>query len=123
MARRAVSLAAAVLVCACSVGPFGSAPTFGIIVVTAGHNVLRGGADDVPPRLDLRMHAQTPFQGSEVSGTLDNKALPLRLDAGDAVSKLSQPLPLGSRHHLDLAVQGRADHLAYDFSVIPPTAA
>ena len=123
MARRAVCLAAALLVCACSVGPLGSAPSFGIIVVTAGNALLRGGADDIPPRLNLRLHAQTAFQASDVSATLDKTSLPLHVQAGDALGSLAQSLPLGSQHHLDIAVQGRADHLIFDFSVVRPTSA
>jgi len=123
MTRRAVCLAAALLVCSCSVGPFGSAPSFGIIVVTAGSAVLRGGADDVPPQLNLRLHAQTPFHESDVTAKLDNNSLPVRLDGGDALAATAQPLELGSKHHLDVAIQGRADDLVFDFSVISTTAA
>jgi spore germination protein YaaH len=123
MARRAVSIVAALLVCACSVGPFGSAPSYGIIVVTAGSTLLRGGAGDVPPTLNLRLHAQTAFQVSDVSARVDSAALALRADGGDLVGTAEHPLPLGSPHHLDIAIAGRAEHLDFDFSVIPPTAA
>jgi spore germination protein len=123
MARRAASLAAAFLVCACSVGPFASAPTYGIIVVTAAGSVLRGGSDDVPPTLDLRLHAQTAFQLSHVSARLDGASLALRAAGGDVLATAARPLPLGSAHHLDIAVTGRAEHLDFDFSIIPPTAA
>jgi spore germination protein YaaH len=123
MTRRAVMIAAALLVSACSVGPFASAPTYGIIVVTAGNAVLRGGSDDVPPTLDLRMHAQHAFQLSDVSMRLDGAALALRADHGDVLAAAARPLPLGSAHRLDVAVSGRAEHLDYDFSIIPPTAA
>ncbi len=124
MTRRAVGLAAALLVCGCSVGPFGSSsPSYGIIVVTAGHAVLRGGADDVPPRLQLRLHAQTAFQSGDVTASLDRAPLALQAQGGDVVGSLASPLALGSRHHLDFAITGRADPLSFDFSVIPPTAA
>ncbi len=124
MARRAVSLAAALLVCACSLGPFGSdSPTYGIVVVTAGNTLLRGGADDVPPNLNLRLHAQVAFQASDVTAKLDKSPLPLRVEGSDLVASVARPLPLGSAHHLDIAISRRADDLIFDFSVIPPTAA
>jgi spore germination protein YaaH len=123
MTRRAVMIAAALLVSACSVGPFASAPMYGIIVVTAGNAVLRGGSDDVPPTLDLRMHAQRAFQVSDVTMRLDGAALALRGDHGDVLAVTPHALPLGSPHHLDVAVNGRAEHLDYDFSIILPTAA
>jgi len=96
---------------------------YGIIVVTAGNTLLRGGAGDVPPALDLRLHAQVAFRTSDVTARLDSHDLQLRAQGGDLLGSASPPLSLGSAHHLDIAVAGRAEHLDFDFTVIPPTAA
>jgi len=122
MFRRAVCVAVAALVCACDVGPFSSPPAYGFIVVTTGSAVLRGGSDDVPPSLDMRIHAQVAFRSGDVSAKLDGKPLSLQAQNGDQLVSLGTPLPLASAHHLDVAVAGR-DDLVFDFNVVPPTAA
>jgi len=121
MFRRAVCVAVAALVCGCDIGPFSSPPAYGFIVVSTGSVALRGGSDEVPPSLDMRIHAAAPFRSGDVTARLDGKPLGLQAQGGDELASLQSPLPLGSPHHLDIAVAAR-DDLVFDFTIVPPTA-
>ena len=75
MHRRLVCLAVALLVSGCSFAGLGPPPNYGYVVITAGGVGLRSGSSDVPPNLDLRLHATgAPLQASDVTATLDGNA-------------------------------------------------
>src|SRR5579884_3495293 len=106
MPRRLAGVVAALLLTACSVPFIGSsAPAYGFITVTADGNPLVGGADNVPPTLDLDLHAQVPFRLQDVTATLDGKSLPVQLENGD-ITASTKPMPLGSSHHLAVTIAG-----------------
>ena len=69
MHRRLACLAVALLVSGCSFSGFGPPPNYDYVVITAGGVGLRSGSADVPPNLDLRLHATgAPLQASDVTG-------------------------------------------------------
>ena len=117
-----VALAASLLLAACDVPFIGSAPQYGFISVTAGGEMLVPGSSDVPPTLDLRLHADTAFRSGDVSGRVDSTPLAFGQAGGDLVASTAA-LPLGSAHHLSVTIAGRAQGINLDFSVIPPTGA
>jgi spore germination protein YaaH len=122
MPRRLACVVVALLVSACGLPFLNSAPEYGFIVVTDDGSLLEPGSNNVPPTLDLRMHGGVAFRLEDVTATLDNQSLTLALSGGDVVSHTA-PLPLGSPHHLDVTIAGRAQGISIDFNVISPTAA
>ena len=117
-----VALATTLLLAACDVPFIGSAPQYGFISVSAGGKTLVPGSADVPPTLDLRLHADVAFRPGDVTGSVDRQSLSFAVAGGDVVASTSA-LPLGSPHHLNVAIAGRAQGISIDFSVIAPTAA
>ncbi|HEX6538523.1 MAG TPA: glycosyl hydrolase family 18 protein [Candidatus Dormibacteraeota bacterium] len=114
--------AAAAVLTACGF-PFGdSPPQYGFISVSSGGDTLTPGFDQVPPTLDLRLHAEKPMRQQDVTGQVDSRALSFTVAGSDVVASTS-PLPLGSHHHLSISIAGRAQGISLDFSVIPPTSA
>ena len=96
MHRRLACLAVALLVSGCSFSGFGSPPNYGYVVITAGGVGLRSGSSDVPPNLDLRLHATgAPLQASDVTATLDGNHLTLANQNQDLLATV-KPLPLSS---------------------------
>ena len=123
MHRRLACLAVALLVSGCSFTGFGSPPNYGYVVITAGGVGLRSGAADVPPNLDLRLHATgAPLQASDVTATLDGNSLTLAAQHQDLLATVQPLLPLSSPHRLSVAVSGMSTQ-NFTFTVIPPTAA
>ena len=123
MHRRLACLAVALLVSGCSFTGFGSPPNYGYVVITAGGVGLRSGAADVPPNLDLRLHATgAPLQASDVTATLDGNSLKLATQHQDLLATVQPLLPLSSPHRLSVAVSGMSTQ-NFTFTVIPPTAA
>ena len=123
MHRRLACLAVALLVSGCGFSGFGSPPNYGYVVITAGGVGLRSGSADVPPNLDLRLHATgAPLQASDVTVTLDGSALALASQGQDLLATVKPLLPLSSSHHVSVAVSGLATQ-SIAFTVIPPTAA
>jgi spore germination protein YaaH len=121
MHRRLVCLAVALLVSGCSFAGLGPPPNYGYVVITAGGVGLRSGSSDVPPNLDLRLHATgAPLQVSDVTATLDGNALTLATEDQDLLATV-KPLPLSSAHRLSVAVAGMTTQYI-NFTVIPPTA-
>jgi spore germination protein YaaH len=122
MHRRLVCLAVALLVSGCSFAGLGPPPNYGYVVITAGGVGLRSGSSDVPPDLDLRLHATgAALQVSDVTATLDGNALTLATQDQDLLATV-KPLPLSSAHRLSVAVAGMSTQYI-NFTVIPPTAA
>lgn len=122
MHRRLVCLAVALLVSGCSFAGLGPPPNYGYVVITAGGVGLRSGSSDVPPNLDLRLHATgAPLQASDVTATLDGNKLSLAAQDQDLLATV-KPLPLSSSHRLSVAVAGLSTQYI-TFTVIPPTAA
>jgi spore germination protein YaaH len=122
MHRRLVCLVVALLVSGCSFAGLGPPPNYGYVVITAGGVGLRSGSSDVPPNLDLRLHATgVPLQASDVTATLDGNALTLATQDQDLLATV-KPLPLSSAHRLSVAVAGMSTQYI-NFTVIPPTAA
>jgi spore germination protein YaaH len=122
MHRRLVCLAVALLVSGCSFAGLGPPPNYGYVVITAGGVGLRSGSSDVPPNLDLRLHATgAPLQVSDVTATLDGSTLTLATQDQDLLATV-KPLPLSSAHRLSVAVAGMTTQYI-NFTVIPPTAA
>lgn len=117
-----MAIAAATVVTACGVPFLDSPPEYGFISVSAGGSILTPGSNRVPTTLDLRLHAQQALRQQDVTGHLDTQALNFTPSGNDLVASTS-PLPLGSNHHLDISVAGRAQGISVDFSVIPPTSA
>ncbi len=123
MHRRLACLAVALLVSGCSFSGFGSPPNYGYVVITAGGVGLRSGAADVPPNLDLRLHATgAPLQASDVTATLDGNSLTLAAQHQDLLATVRPLLALSSAHRLSVAVSGMSTQ-SFTFTVISPTAA
>ena len=122
MPRRLACVAAALLVSACGLPFTSSAPAYGFINVTSGGTSLVPGSSDVPPTLDLRLHAAVAFRPEDVTATVDNRSLALAPSGADLVGSVS-PMPLASAHHLNVTIAGRAEGISIDFDVIAPTAA
>src|SRR5205807_526584 len=122
MPRRLACVAAALLVSACGLPFTSSAPAYGFITVTSGGTSLVPGSSDVPPTLDLRLHAAVAFRPEDVTATVDNRSLALAPSGADLVGSVS-PMPLASAHHLNVTIAGRAEGISIDFDVIAPTAA
>jgi spore germination protein YaaH len=122
MHRRLACLAVALLVSGCGFSGFGSPPNYGYVVITAGGVGLRSGSSNVPPNLDLRLHATgAPLQASDVTASLDGSQLSLASQNQDLLATV-KPLPLSSSHRLSIAVSGLStQNIA--FTVISPTAA
>jgi spore germination protein len=121
MLRSLTGVGVAIAMCSCSVDDLSVPPNYGIVSVSDAGMPLRPGSDDVPPTLDLRVHAEVAFRSQDVLATLDGGPLSLTASAGDLLSTVP-PLKLGSAHHLAVAVAGRTG-LGIDFSVIAPTPA
>jgi spore germination protein len=122
MHRRLACLALALLVSGCSFTGFGSPPNYGYVVITAGGVGLRSGSTDVPPNLDLRLHATgAALQASDVTARLDGNQLTLATQNADLLATV-KPLQLSSSHHLSVAVAGMSTQ-SFAFTVISPTAA
>jgi spore germination protein YaaH len=122
MHRRLVCLAVALLVSGCSFSGLGPPPNYGYVVITAGGVGLRTGSTDVPPNLDLRLHATgSALQASDVTATLDGSQLSLASEDQDLLATV-KPLALSSTHRLSVAVAGLSTQYI-TFTVIPPTAA
>ena len=123
MHRRLACLAVALLVSGCSFTGFGTPPNYGYLVITAGGVGLRSGAADVPPNLDLRLHATgAPLQASDVTATLDGNSLTFAAQHQDLLATVQPLLPLSSAHHLSVAVAGLSTQ-NITFTVVAPTAA
>jgi spore germination protein YaaH len=123
MHRRLACLAVALLVSGCSFTGFGTPPNYGYLVITAGGVGLRSGAADVPPNLDLRLHATgAPLQASDVTATLDGNSLTLAAQHQDLLATVQPLLPLSSAHRLSVAVAGLSTQ-NITFAVVSPTAA
>jgi len=123
MTRRLASVAVALLVTACSVPLLGnSSPNYGFITITDAGTTLVGGSSDVPPTLNLRLHAEVAFRVEDVNAQLDSRALTMLPSGGDLTAAVSA-LPLGSAHHLDITISGRAQGISIDFNVISLTQA
>ena len=122
MHRRLACLAVALLVSGCGFSGFGSPPNYGYVVITAAGVGLRSGSSNVPPNLDLRLHATgAPLQASDVTASLDGSQLSLASQNQDLLATV-KPLPLSSSHRLSIAVSGLStQNIA--FTVISPTAA
>jgi spore germination protein YaaH len=121
MPRRLICVAAALLVCSCSLPDFTVPPNYGFVTVTSGGRLLIAGSDDALPTLGLRIHAGAALRSQDVRTTLDGRVLQLGFTGGDITASV-KPLALGSSHRLAVAVAGRST-LGIDFSVIAPTAA
>jgi spore germination protein YaaH len=114
MHRRLVCLVVALLVSGCSFAGLGPPPNYGYIVITAGGVGLRSGSSDVPPNLDLRLHATgAPLQASDVTATLDGNSLTLASQDQDLLATV-KPLPLSSAHRLSVAVSGLVVDAVFD---------
>lgn len=121
MPRRLACLAVALLLSGCSIAGLGPPPDYGFVTITTGGVGLHGGDGDVPPTLDLRLHADVAFRSGDVTATLDGRALTLTPHNGDLVSSVP-PLALASAHRLAVAVAGMST-VNLSFTVVPPTAA
>jgi spore germination protein YaaH len=122
MHRRLACLAVALLVSGCSFSGFGSPPNYGYVVITAGGVALRSGSANVPPNLDLRLHATgAALQASDVTAKLDGGQLTLSSQNQDLLATV-KPLPLASSHRLSITVSGMTTQ-SISFKVIAPTAA
>ena len=122
MHRRLACLAVALLVSGCSFSGFGSPPNYGYVVITAGGVALRSGSANVPPNLDLRLHATgAALQASDVTAKLDGGQLTLSSQNQDLLATVKS-LPLASSHRLSIAVSGMTTQ-SISFKVIAPTAA
>src|SRR5215472_14993503 len=117
-----VAIASAALLTACNLPFVDTPPEYGFISVSDAGDLLAPGSDQVPPTLDLRLHAQKALRLQDVSGQVDSQSLTFKAAGSDLVASTS-PLPLGSRHHLAVSVAGRAQGISLDFSVIPAASA
>ena len=117
-----VAAASALLTSACSLPFVDSPPQYGFISVSDDGEQLVPGSSDVPPTLDLRLHADVPFRQQDVSGTVDGTSLRFTESGGDLVASTA-PFALATSHHLNVTVAGRAQGISLDFSIISPTAA
>ena len=115
-----VAIAASFVVSACGLPFVDSPPQYGFISVSAGGQTLTPGNAQVPPTLDLRLHAETAFRQQDVTGQIDKTSLSFTAAGSDVIASTSS-LPLGSKHHLDISIAGRAQGINIDFSIIPPT--
>jgi spore germination protein YaaH len=123
MHRRLACLAVALLVSGCSLPGLSSPPNYGYLVITAGGVGLRSGSLNVPPNLDLRLHATgAALKASDVTAKLDGSDLTLASQGADLLTTVKPLLPLSSTHHLAVTVAGLANQ-NISFTVIPPTAA
>lgn len=118
----AAAAAAATLLSGCGLPFFDSPPQYGFISVSAGGQLLVPGSSQVPPTLDLRLHAEQAMRAQDASGTVDARQLSFTQSGSDLVATTAA-LPLGSSHHLTVTIAGRAQGISIDFSVIPPTSA
>jgi spore germination protein YaaH len=122
MHRRLACLAVALLVSGCSLPGSSPPPQYNYLVITAGGVGLRTGDTDIPPNLDLRLHATgAALKESDVTVRLDGSGLSLATEGKDVLATV-KPLPLDSTHHLQVAVTGLATQ-NITFTVIAPTAA
>jgi spore germination protein len=122
MHRRLACLAVALLVSGCSLPGLAPPPNYGYVVITAGGVGLHTGATDVPPNLELKLHATgAPLQSGDVTASLDGDKLNLAKDGQNLVATV-KPLKLSSSHRLAVAVAGLTTQYV-NFTVIPPTAA
>ena len=122
MHRRLACLAVALLVSGCSFAGIGQPPNYSYVVITAGGVGLRTGAQNVPPTLNLQLHATgAPLQAGDVTAKLDSHNLTLSTQGKDLLASV-KPLPLASTHRLSVAVAGLGSQ-SLTFTVIPPTAA
>src|ERR1700722_18861018 len=123
MHRRVACLAVALLVSSCSIPGFSPPPNYQYVVITAGGVGLRTGDSDVPPNLDLKLHATgAVLQTSDVTATLDGKKLGLSQTGQSLFASVKPLMPLSSSHRLAVAVAGLPTTYI-NFTVIPPTAA
>ena len=123
MHRRLACLAVALLVSGCSFPGFSPPPNYQYVVITAGGVGLRTGDANVPPNLDLKLHAtgaRPPGQRCDRDAGRDKLTL---AQTGQSLFATVKPLmPLSSTHRLAVAVTGMpTTHI--NFTVIPPTAA
>ncbi|MBV8528469.1 MAG: hypothetical protein JOZ75_09150 [Candidatus Dormibacteraeota bacterium] len=117
-----VAIASAAALTACNLPFVDTPPEYGFISVSDGGVLLTPGSDQVPPTLDLRLHAQKALRPQDVTGQVDSRALTFTASGSDLVASTSA-LPLGSNHHLNISVAGRAQGISVRFSVIPATSA
>jgi spore germination protein YaaH len=123
MHRRLACLAVALLVSGCSIPGFSPPPNYQYVVITAGGVGLRTGAADVPPNLDLKLHATgAVLQVSDVTATLDGAKLSLSQTGQSLFASVKPLMPLSSSHRLAVAVSGLPTTYI-NFTVIPPTSA
>ncbi len=123
MHRRLACLAVALLVSGCSIPGFSPPPNYEYVVITAGGVGLRTGDADVPPNLDLNLHATgAVLQTSDVTATLDGNKLGLSQTGESLFASVKPLMPLSSSHRLAVAVAGLPTTYI-TFTVIPPTAA
>src|SRR6202035_2557154 len=101
MHRRLACLAVALLVSGCSLPGLSPPPNYGYLVITAGGVGLRSGSSNVPPNLDLRLHATgAALKASDVTAKLDGSDLTLASQGADLLATVKPLLPLSSTHHL-----------------------
>jgi spore germination protein YaaH len=113
----------ALLVSGCTFPGFSPPPNYQYVVITAGGIGLRTGDSDVPPNLDLKLHATGgPLKSSDVTATLDGADLALATSGSNLIATVKPLLALSSTHRLAVAVAGMKTQYI-TFSVIPPTAA
>lgn len=117
-----VAIGSAAALSACNLPFTDTPPEYGFISVSDGGVLLTPGSDQVPPTLDLRLHAQKPLRVQDVTGQVDSRSLTFSASGSDLVASTAA-LPLGSNHHLTVSVAGRAQGISLNFSVIPATAA
>lgn len=117
-----VAIASAAALSACNLPFVDSPPEYGFISVSDGGVLLTPGSNQVPPTLDLRLHAQKSLRLQDVTGQVDTRPLTFIASGADLVASTT-PLPLGSNHHLNVDVAGRAQGISVDFSIIPATSA
>lgn len=117
-----VAIAASAALTGCGIPFLDSPPQYGFISVSSGGQTLTPGSTQVPPTLDLRLHAETALRQQDVTGRVDSTPLSFKPAGSDLVAS-TPPYPLGSTHHLDVSVAGRAEGIALVFGIIPPTSA
>jgi spore germination protein YaaH len=123
MHRRLACLAMALLVSGCTFPGFSPPTNYQYVVITAGGVGLHTGDADVPPNLDLKLHATGgPLKSSDVTATLDGANLALATSGSNLIATVKPLLALSSTHRLAIAVAGMKTQYI-TFSVIPPTAA
>src|SRR3984957_19903391 len=120
MHRRLACLAVALLVSGCSIPGFSPPPNYEYVVITAGGVGLRTGDANVPPNLDLKLHATgAVLQTSDVTATLDGKKLGLSQTGESLFASVKPLMPLSSSHRLAVAVAGLPTTYI-NFTVIRP---